>query len=181
MCGIVGYTGEASATPILVEGLTRMEYRGYDSAGVAVEQDVPFGQRRRVLSIIDMPVGGINELFARREDAVIRHHREIQHHLVHLGLAVAPDAAEFVFQAVQHRDDLFRRVVPGQVVPGAVVKQVAQHQQPVSPLPLKGLHHLFAVVSRPVQVGRDHPFHGAFPPFLSGFIVSRNGRLKSLL
>ena len=40
MCGIVGYTGEASATPILVEGLTRMEYRGYDSAGVAVEQDV---------------------------------------------------------------------------------------------------------------------------------------------
>ena len=39
MCGIVGYTGEASATPILVEGLTRMDYRGYDSAGVAVEQD----------------------------------------------------------------------------------------------------------------------------------------------
>ena len=39
MCGIVGYIGEASATPILVEGLTRMEYRGYDSAGVAVEQD----------------------------------------------------------------------------------------------------------------------------------------------
>lgn len=39
MCGIVGYTGEASATSILVEGLTRMEYRGYDSAGVAVEQD----------------------------------------------------------------------------------------------------------------------------------------------
>ncbi|WP_296009720.1 glutamine--fructose-6-phosphate transaminase (isomerizing) [uncultured Adlercreutzia sp.] len=39
MCGIVGYTGHEGATPILVEGLTRMEYRGYDSAGVAVEQD----------------------------------------------------------------------------------------------------------------------------------------------
>ena len=39
MCGIVGYTGSQSATPVLVEGLTRMEYRGYDSAGVAVEQD----------------------------------------------------------------------------------------------------------------------------------------------
>ena len=39
MCGIVGYTGAQAATPILVEGLTRMEYRGYDSAGVAVEQD----------------------------------------------------------------------------------------------------------------------------------------------
>ena len=39
MCGIVGYTGAQEATPILLEGLTRMEYRGYDSAGVAVEQD----------------------------------------------------------------------------------------------------------------------------------------------
>ncbi len=39
MCGIVGYTGEASATPIPGGRLTRMEYRGYDSAGVAVEQD----------------------------------------------------------------------------------------------------------------------------------------------
>lgn len=39
MCGIVGYTGAQAAAPILVEGLTRMEYRGYDSAGVAVEQD----------------------------------------------------------------------------------------------------------------------------------------------
>ena len=37
--GIVGCHRQASATPILVEGLTRMEYRGYDSAGVAVEQD----------------------------------------------------------------------------------------------------------------------------------------------
>ncbi|MEY8461513.1 glutamine--fructose-6-phosphate transaminase (isomerizing) [Eggerthellaceae bacterium 24-137] len=38
MCGIVGYTGSAAAEPILVEGLTRMEYRGYDSAGVAIQE-----------------------------------------------------------------------------------------------------------------------------------------------
>ena len=38
MCGIVGYTGAAPAEPILIEGLSRMEYRGYDSAGVAVQQ-----------------------------------------------------------------------------------------------------------------------------------------------
>ena len=38
MCGIVGYTGAQAAEPILVEGLTRMEYRGYDSAGVAIQQ-----------------------------------------------------------------------------------------------------------------------------------------------
>ncbi|WP_251178528.1 glutamine--fructose-6-phosphate transaminase (isomerizing) [Adlercreutzia agrestimuris] len=39
MCGIVGYTGSKSAQPILVGGLKRLEYRGYDSAGVAIEQD----------------------------------------------------------------------------------------------------------------------------------------------
>ena len=36
MCGIVGYIGEAQAAPILLDGLSRLEYRGYDSAGIAV-------------------------------------------------------------------------------------------------------------------------------------------------
>ena len=36
MCGIVGYAGRQQALPILLEGLRRLEYRGYDSAGVAV-------------------------------------------------------------------------------------------------------------------------------------------------
>jgi glucosamine--fructose-6-phosphate aminotransferase (isomerizing) len=36
MCGIIGYVGEQNALPILVEGLKRLEYRGYDSAGVAL-------------------------------------------------------------------------------------------------------------------------------------------------
>src|SRR5260370_14164111 len=36
MCGIVGYVGEKECTPILIEGLRRLEYRGYDSAGIAV-------------------------------------------------------------------------------------------------------------------------------------------------
>ncbi|MDF2378109.1 MAG: glutamine--fructose-6-phosphate transaminase (isomerizing) [Verrucomicrobiales bacterium] len=36
MCGIIGYVGKASAAPILIEGLRRLEYRGYDSSGIAV-------------------------------------------------------------------------------------------------------------------------------------------------
>lgn len=39
MCGIVGYTGRAQAAPILIEGLKRLEYRGYDSAGIAVREE----------------------------------------------------------------------------------------------------------------------------------------------
>lgn len=39
MCGIVGFTGAQSAAPILLEGLKKLEYRGYDSAGIAVMAD----------------------------------------------------------------------------------------------------------------------------------------------
>lgn len=39
MCGIVGYIGEEAAAPILLEGLKKLEYRGYDSAGIAVFRD----------------------------------------------------------------------------------------------------------------------------------------------
>ena len=36
MCGIVGFTGTHQAAPILLDGLSKLEYRGYDSAGIAV-------------------------------------------------------------------------------------------------------------------------------------------------
>ncbi len=39
MCGIVGYTGGTQAAPILLDGLSKLEYRGYDSAGIAVRND----------------------------------------------------------------------------------------------------------------------------------------------
>src|SRR5471032_659492 len=46
MCGIVGYIGNKNASQILIEGLRRLEYRGYDSAGIAVLKDHSIELRR---------------------------------------------------------------------------------------------------------------------------------------
>ncbi|WP_404422104.1 glutamine--fructose-6-phosphate transaminase (isomerizing) [Nibricoccus sp. IMCC34717] len=48
MCGIVGYLGPHKASTILIEGLKRLEYRGYDSAGVAIYQDGRFAVAKKV-------------------------------------------------------------------------------------------------------------------------------------
>src|SRR5215213_8543846 len=59
MCGIVGYIGPKVATPLLIDGLKRLEYRGYDSAGVAimngkgVETRKAAGKIARLESVID--------------------------------------------------------------------------------------------------------------------------------
>ncbi len=57
MCGIVGYTGKQSASQILIEGLQRLEYRGYDSAGIAVGSTAE--------SIVVKTVGKVSALVAQ--------------------------------------------------------------------------------------------------------------------
>ena len=46
MCGIIGYIGPKDVVPVLIEGLRRLEYRGYDSAGVAVVRSGAVDLRR---------------------------------------------------------------------------------------------------------------------------------------
>jgi glucosamine--fructose-6-phosphate aminotransferase (isomerizing) len=47
MCGIIGYVGKKAASPILLEGLRRLEYRGYDSAGIAILQEADLLLRKK--------------------------------------------------------------------------------------------------------------------------------------
>ncbi len=77
MCGIVGYVGRREAAPLLLEGLRRLEYRGYDSAGIAVQRD-----GRVVTRKLAGRVDTLRELLARepvRGTAGIAHTRWATH------------------------------------------------------------------------------------------------------
>ena len=70
MCGIIGFTGKGQAQDILVEGLGRMEYRGYDSAGVALEVAGADGQARLdVIRRVGKVSGLASELEGYKEQA----------------------------------------------------------------------------------------------------------------
>ena len=66
MCGIVAYIGNKNAQPILIEGLKRLEYRGYDSAGIALLSDGAFRINKSAGRISQL-----EELFAGQKPASI--------------------------------------------------------------------------------------------------------------
>ena len=71
MCGIVGAVAERNVIPILMEGLRRLEYRGYDSAGIACLADGRLERRRRL--------GKVGELQAALDEAPVGGHTGIAH------------------------------------------------------------------------------------------------------
>ena len=68
MCGIVGYVGKKKVVPVIIEGLRRLEYRGYDSAGIAVGSPARAAQPLPTLDIRRAP-GKLHNL-----EEVLREH-----------------------------------------------------------------------------------------------------------
>ena len=54
MCGIVGYVGDRQAADFLLEGLAKLEYRGYDSAGIAVYHDGKIKVQKKVGRLVNL-------------------------------------------------------------------------------------------------------------------------------
>ncbi|MDH5514916.1 MAG: glutamine--fructose-6-phosphate aminotransferase, partial [Gammaproteobacteria bacterium] len=72
MCGIVGVVAQRNVIPVLVDGLRRLEYRGYDSAGVAVQSEHGLLERVR-------KVGKVAELSRALDENPVSGHTGIAH------------------------------------------------------------------------------------------------------
>ncbi|MFT4294565.1 MAG: glutamine--fructose-6-phosphate transaminase (isomerizing) [Micropruina sp.] len=70
MCGIIGYVGPRDASKVVVEGLRRMEYRGYDSAGVAVIADGALDVRKKAGKITNLDAAAADHPLAASETGI---------------------------------------------------------------------------------------------------------------
>ena len=85
MCGIIGVLGDHEAAPLLVEALKRLEYRGYDSAGIATINDLKLDRRRAVGKLVNLSDLLVHEPLAGK--AGIGHTRWATHGVPNLGNA----------------------------------------------------------------------------------------------
>ena len=69
MCGIIGYVGSRASKPLLLQGLKRLEYRGYDSAGIALLEDDGLDYTRAVGPLDNLVARGRPERLGRRPPA----------------------------------------------------------------------------------------------------------------
>src|SRR5437660_11988270 len=93
MCGIVGYVGRSEAAPILLDGLRRLEYRGYDSAGVAIVDGNKVNTRKCAGRIAELgkliaerpPTGTYGNIHTRCATYGKATDRKAYHHFIAIG------------------------------------------------------------------------------------------------
>src|SRR5947209_3956160 len=127
MCGIVGYVGPKNAVPVLLDGLTRLEYRGYDSAGVAVLNG--HGLETRKLA---GRVQGLRDLLGRspvQGSCGIGHTRGATHGAPNDWNAHPPPHGSAARTAVGHVEGTYGVAVIAESEPGKIV--VARRGSPV--------------------------------------------------
>src|SRR5918995_1021078 len=120
MCGIVGAIAERNVVPILMEGLRRLEYRGYDSAGIAVLNSTAKLKRVRTVGKVkilqdaidaDPTHGGL----AIVHNGIIENHEELREELKKAGYTFTSETdTEVIAHRVHHhlksQKDLFKAV-----------------------------------------------------------------------
>ena len=120
-----------------------------------------------LLRHVYVAVGGKERAVFPENQGVIRKQGKAQHGLVDLRVAVAAHAEDGNIQPRQHGGDFFGRVVPGQIVPGAVVEHVTQKQQALRLFPGLQLQEPFTPPGRAVDVGGDQQLHAVSPASLA--------------
>src|ERR671939_701740 len=88
MCGIVGYVGQRSAQEVLLAGLEKLEYRGYDSAGISIQTEGTLESTRAVGNLARLKEALENELLADGARFTSETDVEVIAHLIALDQAV---------------------------------------------------------------------------------------------
>ena len=126
---------------------------------MAVQQDIALLEHGQLVLIEEMAVRGEDHAAARIEKRIVGQHGELEHHLIHVAVAVAAHAHQLVLDGVEHFRHRFGVVFLGQVVARAVIEQIAQQQQFVGLFAGAGVQQCAAVFRRAVQIGSNHDFH----------------------
>ena len=89
----------------------------------------PLLKRRQVFLAEQVPMRRIKGALSNGKKSIICKDRELQHHLVHLRIAVSPHAENFLFMRIEHRENLFWRIFFGQIVSRAMIENIPKKKQ----------------------------------------------------
>ena len=145
---------------------------GGEHMGVSVEEHRTLGHGGQMGLVPQMAVGDVEGHAVGLHQGVVCQNGEVQHHLVHLAVAVATDGGYPLLETVEHGAGLGTVVLLRQRVPGAVVEEVSQEQNPVRRFPLQCSHQLGAEMGGPVDIRGDQQFHDDFSFAVTNFIHS---------